>query len=259
MAKSRTTGVLSALALGVGITAAALPAAATDQPDPKVTTNGSTRTITALGHATSGDYKPVDGPQAPKPPTTAPKPGDVFTFADDLRQGGLKIGTDSGTCTFVAGAEATCEATTTFADGTLVGKGTRRQITGSYDVPITSGTGAYRGATGTVHVVPVAGTNDRESNITFTYTPAQQSGSDTSNGAASSPANGAAGTGAGTGAGNGAAGTGAKAPSQVSRVPTGGAATGGGSTAGLQHGWLFALAALAGLGGTATLALGRRR
>jgi hypothetical protein len=52
--------------------------------------------------------------------------------------------------------------------------------------------------------------------------------------------------------------TGAGGPPQVTRVPTGGVQAGAGSTAGLQHRWLFELGGLLLLAGALT-AVRRRR
>jgi hypothetical protein len=233
MATSRSTRIYwTIVALGTGVVAAAGPARAADTPNPTVVISGTTHTIKAVAHQTK---MLTNGRATSADAMAKPTPGDTWEFADDLNQGGVKVGSDSVHCTVAAVDKLSCVATTTFSNGTLVVKGTAPMSmddNASFDVPIVSGTGAYDGATGTFHLANVPGTKGADANLTFTY--ATTSASPRATSAAT------------------------KSATQVSKVPAGGADTGGGSTAGVEDGWLFGLAALTALAGVGTLALGRR-
>jgi hypothetical protein len=164
-----------------------------------------------------------------------PKPGEKWELADDLNQDGTKVGSDSVRCTVVAAGKLDCAATETFGNGTMMLQGTVPMGMDPmvFDLPIVSGTGAYDGATGTFHLADVPGTQHVDSNLTFTYTTAAKTES--------------------------AKPTATTSATQVTKVPSGGAETGGGSTAGVEHGWMVGLGALAAAAGAGTLVLGRRR
>jgi len=237
MTTSRSTRIWATVTFGLGMTLAAASPAAADPAGPKVSTAGSTYTLTVLSHETKSDMGSAG-------PTAMPKPGDKFGFADDLSQGGVKVGSDAVQCTAVSGAKSSCAATTTFDNGTLVLKGTTPMSMAEemeFDVPIVSGTGAYDGAAGTMHLATVKGTHGADANLTFIYT--------TASSLAKAPSATAAGTKTVAKAGS---------ASQVSKVPSGGAESGGGSTAGIEHGWMLGLGAVAAAAGMGTLAFGRR-
>ncbi|HEY3604087.1 MAG TPA: hypothetical protein VGL04_05410 [Sporichthyaceae bacterium] len=216
-------------------TAAASPTAtpAATTSNPKVSTAGDTHTLMAFSHGTKFLS---NGTMMTAPPTGEPKPGDTMDFNDDLSQGGAAIGSDVAHCVVLADHKVSCAATETFGNGTIVGKGTFALIDGpdvTFDIPIVSGTGAYDGATGTFHLASVPGTNGQDANVTLTYR-TSSAGATTSDTAKTGSA------------------------TQVTKVPAGGAETGGGSTAGVEHGWLLALGALTAAAGAGTVALGRR-
>jgi hypothetical protein len=225
---TNVTRLLSAAAVAAALVPAAASAAgAADLPNPKVTSDGPNSTIVVHAHRTGGTFTPDGGAPTKTFPTAAPKAGDGFTFVDDLIQNGAKIGTDRGRCTIKAANAATCDATLMFADGSLHSSGASPQSSGPYSVPISAGTGAFSGATGTAHVVPVAAADKyTESDVTLTFAvPA----------AATS----------GTGSSSSSSGAGTSSPqtggSQVTTVPKGGAATGTGSTAAADDSWLVLL------------------
>jgi hypothetical protein len=226
---TNSTRLLSAAALAaVLVPAASWAAGAADLPDPKVTSDGSNSTIVAHAHRTGGTFTPVGGSPTKTFPTAAPKPGDSFTFVDDLTQNGTTIGTDRGRCT-IKGTDATvCQATLAFAGGSLQSAGAAPQSSGPYTVPITAGTGAYSGATGTAHVSPV-GTDAQytESDVTLTFAKAGKA-------SAASTGTGDSGSSAAPAPSSAQSGS-----SQVTNVPRGGAATGTGSTASADESWLL--------------------
>jgi hypothetical protein len=231
MTTSRSMRICVTVALSVGPIALAGAAAAADTPAPKVSTDGATHTLKVVAHQTK---MLTNGAPMTQQSMATPKPGDKWEFADDLNQDGVKVGSDSVQCTVAAADKLSCVASETFGNGTLVIRGTAPMGMNdnmAFDVPIVSGTGAYDGATGTFHLADVAGTNGVDSNVTFTYT------------TSSSPA---------------AKSDAAKPTTQVKKVPSGGAETGGGSTAGMEHGWMLGLGALTAAAGAGTLVLGHR-
>jgi hypothetical protein len=101
---------------------------------------------------------------------SAPKPGDTFSFTDNLTQGDTLVGTDKGQCSVEADGTFRCEVTYNFPSGTLVARGGAHSDNFAkripFEVPLLSGTGAYSGATGTVRVAPNA---DESSDDTLTF------------------------------------------------------------------------------------------
>jgi hypothetical protein len=234
MNRPRTQTLLAASALGLALVAVpALPAVAGDD-GPTVTTSGSTKTIKVHEQQTTDQFAPKGEEPGdwPEDENFIPKVGDAFVFTADLSQGGKKVGTDAGRCTATEVQEEpfsitnACAGTLTFPGGTLLAKGPlifSEDAGPNFEVPLVSGTGAYSGARGMVHGVDNDCGEDCElssSELTLMFT---------------------------------------TDGSQVSHVPTGGAATGGGvagnsSDAALLIG-IGGIAALAGFG---VLAGGRR-
>lgn len=219
------------LATGAGAAALALilaaPAGAADLANPTVTTANGKTVLKFLSHTVKETFTPKGGKPTTDDPQQQPGVGDKFSFVDDNSQGGTKIGTDSGDCTIVKSTErasiAHCLVPMTFANGTITVEGDAEFAENSppFKVPITAGTGAYAGATGSALVEEV---NDADSNLTITYS------------------------------------IGAKdSDGQVAVTPAGGANTGGGSTAaaGVDPA-VLALGGLACAAGAGLLVAGRR-
>ena len=202
-----------------------------------MTKDGSTYTIKVLEtDSGAGDtYIPKGGQPVHEEPKGEPVPGDGFGFTAVLTQDGTKVGTDGGTCTIVsldlkAGVFVNhCRVTLTFANGTLTIEDTITftEDNNTFKVPIVAATGDYAGATGSVTVVDLSDdqSDDDEStdgpdlsDLTVVYT---------------------------------------LGGSQVSEVPSGGAATGGGGSDSSDTAMLVGLGALAGLAGLGILAGGR--
>ena len=232
MNRPRTQTLLAASALGLALVAVpALPAVAGDD-GPAVTTNGSTKTIKVHEQETTDQFAPKGEDPGPWPEEDfVPEVGDAFVFTADLSQGGKKVGTDAGRCTATEVNEEpfsvtnACAVTLTFPGGTLLAKGElifSEDSGPNFEVPIVSGTGAYSGAKGMVHGVD-SGCEDCElssSELTLMFT---------------------------------------TDGSQVSHVPTGGAATGGGlSGNSSDSALLIGIGGLAALAGFGVLAGGRR-
>lgn len=224
MSTSLATRLLSAAALGAAVTlSVALPASAVDLADPKVTTDGGKQVIqtrTASTGSTGSKFVPKGGEPVDDFPEGEPKAGDGFLFTEDLRQDGVRVGTDSGRCTFSGdkGTPLICEVTVTFPKGTIGVKGEIHE--GEPEIlQLVSGTGAYSGIKGTVTVVDV---NDDVSDLTFRFV---------------------------TRAGDG---------TQVDLVPSGGAATGGGLAGDGTTTGLLGLGAAAVAAGAGLLGFGRR-
>jgi hypothetical protein len=216
--------MLAAGALAAGLCAAtALPAAAADLPEPTVTTSGSVSTLEFVSHTVEESFVPAGGSPTKEFPKDMPKTGDGVTFTEDLLQKGTKVGSDTGTCTFASTSPLTlsCDVTMTFAKGTLTFKGTLpAEEDAPFTVPIASGTGAYAGARGEIRVSHIDETDDHN---VIAYTTSAE-------------------------------GPAPKAPV----VPSGGAGTGSGSTAGTDSPWLFAVGGLAVVVGAGALTAGLR-
>lgn len=232
MRASRTHHLVATAALVLALVIVpALPAAAAG---PTVSTNGDTTTIKVHEQETLDQYIPKAGKQQdfPAEDDFTPQVGDGFLFEGDLSQGGTKVGTDGGLCTATSvnteqfSLTNSCRVTFTFPEGTLVAEDTitfSEDSDGGFDVKLVSGTGAYSGAKGNVHVAEEDCEENCElsaSDLTLTFT---------------------------------------TDGSQVTQVPTGGAAAGGGATNDDSNALLlFAVAGVAVVGGTGALAGGRK-
>jgi hypothetical protein len=188
---------------------------------PSVTTDGSTKVLHMVAAQTDTKFVPKGGEPSTNFPDrngSGPKPGDAFAFTEDLTQDGTKVGTDKGGCTFAEPAAPLHCAVTL------------KLAKGGIDVEgdvvegqantlkLIGGTGAYEGIVGTVKVKDM---DNDHTDLTLRYTT----------------------PGGGT---------------QVSVVPAGGAATGGGSTAdGVGRG-LVGLGVLGAAVGAGLLGFGRR-
>jgi hypothetical protein len=172
-------GPAGRLFAGIVVAACLVPAAATgagaaDLTDPTVTTEDGMQVMHLLGHQTDGRLIPKGG--APTPvPSMEPRPGDAFSFTEELRQNGTLVGTDTGLCTILPGDRkaARCEVEVTFPKGTVTvaGEGTEAQKETTYKV--TGGTGAYAGASG---VVLAKELSETDSDLTFRFTTGGGSG-----------------------------------------------------------------------------------
>jgi len=238
MTRPRTPHLLGASALGLALVAVpALPAVAGDA-GPTVTKDGSTNTIKVLetDDGSHDSFIPKGGQPTTNEPEGPPKPGDAFTFGAVLSQGGTNVGTDAGKCTVLSvdldAATATnhCAATFTFPNGTLKAEGTitfADEVV-TFKVPLVSGTGDFAGASGTLTVHDLADDQSDDDEST--------NGPDLSDLTMVFSLGG----------------------SQVSEVPSGGAATGGGLDNGSSDtALLLGIAALAGLAGLGVVAGGR--
>jgi hypothetical protein len=236
MTRPRTPHLLGASVLGLALVSVSAFPAVAGGDGPSVTKDGSTYTLKLLetDDGSHDTYIPKGGEPIKGEPKGAPEAGDGFGFGAVLTQDGTKVGTDGGTCTVLSidvkaqTGVSHCRVTLTFANGTITVEGTVKfDETSTFDVPIVSGTGDYAGATGTMTVHDVSGDSgdDEESDgpsisdLTAVYT---------------------------------------LGGSQVSEVPSGGAATGGG-TAGTSsdNALVIGLGVLAALGGIGVLAGGR--
>ncbi|MBA3744056.1 hypothetical protein [Sporichthya sp.] len=221
MNRSRTPVLLGAAALSLALTTAtALPAWASSGPES--TTDGATTTIKVLEKETGGQFIPKgEAPQDfPEDEDFRPSPGDAFTFTSDLMQGDEKVGTDVGTCTFIDLDANTnhCKVKVTFANGTI-------SVDSVADFPEDDSPFQVTIVSGTGAYAGAKGTatvtpaeDEGESNLALVFT---------------------------TG-------------SQVSEVPSGGAAAGGGLGDSSDTTGLLALGALVGLTGLGVLVGGRR-
>jgi hypothetical protein len=73
-----------------------------------------------------------------------------FSWAEQLSEGGVKVGQDVGACTFVGTGfkRAACTVTMHLSDGTILLRGTV-DLSKLFSLRIAGGTGAYAGAGGT--------------------------------------------------------------------------------------------------------------
>lgn len=221
MNRCRTHTLLGAAALSVALTAAAaVPAAANGGPES--TTDGSTTTIKVVERETGGQFIPKgEEPQDfPEDEEFRPSPGDGFSFTSDLLQDGEKVGTDEGKCTVIDVEinRSRCEVTATFDNGTI-------KVDSVVDFPedhspfkVTIIDGTGAYAGAKGAVTVSPGEEESDSYLTMVFT---------------------------TG-------------SQVSEVPSGGAAAGGGALGSSDTAALIALGALASLAGLGVLVGGRR-
>ena len=147
--------LVAALALAVGVVTLA-----------SADTNGSSddnsgKVFKIFEHEDQTDSVDVGAP--------GPSLGDQFVFSSTLlrREGGARIGTDGGVCTFVrldqnsSTASAHCVATLSLEGGQITLQGlatfsTTATTSPPFDVAITGGTGAYAGAGGYVHIEEIS-------------------------------------------------------------------------------------------------------
>jgi hypothetical protein len=226
MTRPRSSTLIFASTLGLALVAVpVLPAFAGDEGPNATTENGTTTIKVFEKQIGEGSFIPKGGEPGdfPTDENFVPSDGDAFTFHNDLSQGDTKVGTDDGKCTLVKVATNTnhCVVTLKFAGGTLTADDTLSfpEDDSAFDVALVSGTGAYQGAAGNVHVTPDSENNDN-SHLILTFS-----------------------------AGGG----------QVAEVPSGGAATGGGFTGDSSDtALLIGLGGIAALAGFGLLAGGRR-
>ncbi len=137
---TNVTRLLSAATLAaVLVPAAASAAGAADLPNPKVTSDGSNSTIVVHAHRTGGTFTPSGGspdqdllPDG-RPATSATgSPSSTTSF----RTGRRSAPTAGAARTIKGAASATCDATLSFAGGSLHSGGPSPQSSGPYSVPI---------------------------------------------------------------------------------------------------------------------------
>ena len=136
------TAAAAALAVGVVTPADGSPAGATDQHTIRVDSVITESAFLDLG-------------------ASGPSLGDQIAFSNKLLTGQRQVGHEGAVCTTVSleRSEAECMATFSFPNGQITAQGL--VILGSmapYAVPITGGSGAYRGAEGELRVTPVSAT-----------------------------------------------------------------------------------------------------
>lgn len=73
-------------------------------------------------------------------------------FVETLKVAGKVVGHDKITCHATSATKAACTATFTFATGTFMIAGTINPSKAKNDIPITGGTGTYKGAKGVLHL-----------------------------------------------------------------------------------------------------------
>ena len=98
-------------------------------------------------------------------PPKGPSKGDVYQFTEKLSQGGKQIGSDKVTLTVISNTKATADGIFTFKTGALHVHGTvpNQPTPGkTFPVPIVGGTGAYKGAHGTLDVTTTKGNTSTE-------------------------------------------------------------------------------------------------
>lgn len=190
-------------------------AAANEAVKPKSTTDGDEITIEV--HAVETDFAVTDKDGELidlDDELLEPRPGDVYSFTEELDQDGVAVGTAEGSCTVVrvAGEDEDCEITYDFPNGTIETRGLASFPDEGLPPPtsfaITGGTGAYSGAEGTLTFtfIDLESTDDV---LVFTLEKA----------------------------------------TQVELVPVGGAATGGGAAGATDSALLIAVGAAAVAGG----------
>jgi hypothetical protein len=115
---------------------------------------GSTLTLHLVEKDKS--FKYIDNP--PKGKNVPPSAGDEFVFTSDLlSKSGKNLGTLSATCTVTSGGKhsvSTCTGILSLAQGQIAAVAlVPLDNTKGTDISIVGGTGAYMGATGTLHTV----------------------------------------------------------------------------------------------------------
>jgi hypothetical protein len=88
--------------------------------------------------------------------------GDQFLFTSKLLKGGDEVGHDAVVCTIVSleRKEAQCVATAWFSDGQITAQVLVAFTEDPPAVPITGGSGEYKGAEGEIHIRPVTETKE---------------------------------------------------------------------------------------------------
>jgi hypothetical protein len=88
--------------------------------------------------------------------------GDQFVFSSKFLKGGEEVGHDGVVCTIVSleRQEAHCVATAWFSDGQITAQVLVSFAEGPPVVPITGGSGKYKGAEGELHIRPVSDTKE---------------------------------------------------------------------------------------------------
>lgn len=88
--------------------------------------------------------------------------GDQFVFSSKLLKGGDVVGHDGVVCTLVSveRQEGQCVATTWFDDGQITAQALVNFTEDPPVVPITGGSGKYKGAEGELHIRPVSETKE---------------------------------------------------------------------------------------------------
>ncbi len=130
---------------------------------PVTSRSGSKQNIEVLEVINSSTYSTNGGPPRNGGPTGQPAGGDNWAFTSVLQQNESHVGSDHVTFVFAADGTAIVTAAETFANGNITAQGTV-PFDRTLAIPITSGTGSYSGATGTLTVV----SNDpTHSNLTF--------------------------------------------------------------------------------------------
>ncbi len=143
----------AALAACGGHTTTSTPAAPAGSPTAPSTAG---QVIQVVEHGTD-TYTPHGGKAAPGGPTGMPAAGDQLDIHSTLDRSGKTVGTDHVHFVLGAGGSATLTATETFADGVIVVRGTV-PFDPTLTMPVTSGTGAYAGKTGTLVAVSQSNT-----------------------------------------------------------------------------------------------------
>jgi hypothetical protein len=88
--------------------------------------------------------------------------GDEFVFSADLRKGGKEVGTFGAVCTITSleRQQAQCVATASFTDGQITVQGLLTGEPETFVLPVTGGSGEFKGADGEVHVRQVSDTRE---------------------------------------------------------------------------------------------------
>ncbi len=260
--RALTAGALTA-ALALAFPAAA---AAADPSEPTVSESGGKTTLKFSSILVDGSYTPRSGTATDSIPEGGPKAGDSFVFTDELRQGEASVGTATGKCVFEEASSAACDTVLKFPGGTISTVGTGDSTKAPVQYKVTSGTGKYAGVSGSGTLTQV---DEKNFTTVLEYQGASMDGASPTAGASpdvasptagastdvASPTAGASTDGASP---DGASTDGTSSGGQVSRTPSGGAATGGGSGVGAESIALIGLGAAAAALGSTLFVRGRR-
>jgi hypothetical protein len=85
------------------------------------------------------------------------------TFAETLRIGGKVVGHDAISCLVKSPGVGTCKATFTLTNGTITVAGLVHETTATSKLPVTGGSGRYKGARGTLTLTFLSDTKAVES------------------------------------------------------------------------------------------------